>query len=56
MCKEFFLELTKALRHDNEIKIIFEAWCVCGSNMEWHTSWPKLNLMQLMQKVIHSLH
>jgi hypothetical protein len=23
-------------------KWYYEAWCVCGRNLEWHTNWPKL--------------
>jgi hypothetical protein len=29
--------------------MIFEAWHVCGSNLEWRTNWPKL--MQLIGKI-----
>jgi hypothetical protein len=36
--------------HECENKTIFEAWRICGSNLEWHTNWPKL--MQLWQKII----
>ena len=29
--------------------MIIEAWCICGSNLEWHPNWPKL--MQPWQKL-----
>ena len=45
MCKGELLEFTETLRHECENKTIFEAWRICGSNLEWHTNWPKL--MQL---------
>ena len=50
MCEGELLEFTKMLRHECENKKIFEAWCICGSNLEWHTNWPKL--MQLWPKYI----
>ena len=42
MCKGELLEFTETLRHECENKTIFEAWRICGSNLEWHTNWPKL--------------
>ena len=45
MCKGELLEITETLRHECENKMIVGAWCICGSNLEWQTSWP--NLMQL---------
>ena len=50
MCKGELLEFTGTLQHECENKTIFEAWRICGSNLEWHTNWPKL--MQLWQKII----
>jgi hypothetical protein len=50
MCKGELLEFTETLRHECKNKTIFEAWRICGSNLEWHTNWPKL--MQLWQKKI----
>jgi hypothetical protein len=38
------------LRCECESKMIFEAWRICRSNLEWHTNWPKL--MQRLQKII----
>ena len=50
MCKGEILEFTETLQHKCENKSIFEAWCICDSNLEWHTNW--LKLIQLWQKVI----
>ena len=50
MCKGELLEITETLRHECENKMIVGAWCICGSNLEWQTSWP--NLMQLWQRII----
>ena len=50
ICDGELLEFTEALRHECENKTIFETLRTCGSNLEWHTNWPKL--MQLWHKVI----
>ena len=50
MCKGEPLEFTETLQHECENKTIFEAWRICGSNLEWHTNWSKF--MQLWQKKI----
>ena len=49
MCKGELLEFI-TLGHEFENKTIFEVWCICGSNLKWHTNWPKL--MQLRLKII----
>ena len=49
MCKGELLEFAETLRHECN-KTIFEAWLICGSNLEWHTNWPKF--MQLWHEVI----
>ena len=43
--KVTFVEFMETLKHECENKMIFEAWRICGGNLEWHTNWPKL--MQL---------
>ena len=50
MCKGELLKFTETLRYECENKTIFEAWHICGSNLEWYTNWPKL--MQLWLKII----
>ena len=50
MCKGELLEFTEILRLECENKTTFEVWHICGSNLEWHTNWPKI--MQLWQEVI----
>jgi hypothetical protein len=50
MCKGELMGFTETLQHECEIGTIFKDWRICGSNLEWHTNWPKL--MQLWYKVI----
>ena len=50
MCKGQLLEFTETLQHECENNMIFEAWHICSSNLEWHTNWPKL--MQLWQIIM----
>ena len=50
MCKGELFEFMETLWHECENKSIFEAWCLCDSNLDWHTNWPKL--MQIWQKII----
>ena len=42
MCKGELLEFTETFRQECENKMICEAWPICGSNLKWHTNWPKL--------------
>ena len=37
MCKGELLKFMRIFRHECENKMIFEAWRVCGSNLEWRT-------------------
>jgi hypothetical protein len=53
MCKGELLEFTGTLQHECENKTIFEAWRICGSNLEWHTNWPK-TYATLAKKKLHS--
>ena len=48
MCEGEHLEFTETLWYECENKTIFEAWRICGSNLEWYTNWPKL--MQLRRE------
>ena len=50
MCKGELLEFMETLQHECNFKTTFEAWRICGSNLGWHTKWPRL--MQLGQKII----
>ena len=49
MYKGELLGFTEILWNECENKTIFEAWRICGGNLEWHTNWQRL--MPLWQKV-----
>ena len=51
-CKGKLLEFTETLWYECENKTIFETWRICGSNLEWYTNWPKLNLTLAKKKGI----
>ena len=55
-CKGEHLEFTETLRHECENKTIFEAWRICGSNLEWHTNWPKVQNLCNFGKKLYSFH
>ena len=43
MCRGELLGFMDTLWHECENKTIFEARCICSSNLEWLTNWPNLH-------------